>query len=1225
MHRIVLKSSRLVKLLFLVTAFNTALSQSPNSENEFGFAQKLYEDKLFKLAGEQFRAFAKKYPAHEKSDDALFMSGNAYFDDSDFAQAFDSYKNLEISYPQSEWLAAGRFRMAQAIAQQRKFADAAELFKRVPIFHPESEWAARAYLEAGRSYMKSGATKLARDSFLTLIQSYPDAPERFSAHLDLVNSYLQQNEYKEALSHIDGIFRAFGAEFKEPRVYLLRAAIFQKLGQVEEAESLYLKLLKEFPNDNLAQEANFHLGDLYASRKMGNQALSYLDKFVANSSDKELLTQAYIKRAEILYSEHKYDEALKSYNEALLKSQGSATVVIRLNIARTLRQLGRSRDAVEILQTIRSSADSSVVADVYSELVAKLIELRSYQNAIMTINEFKLKFPGHSEIADFYLKNAVVYENDLHDYSKALRAYDQFLERFPFHPDVDEAQLGLARSYERLGDYPLAAREWSNYLSRYPGGDNYTTAKARFDRINETIPLETTHSLLIANLLKKAPQNNDDIEWHIELGKTLLDAKEFVHAAEQFRHVLQVAADLETKRSAYHLLGQAYFKAAEKSLLRGQQNTAESYLDSASISLRFLTNNQDSTQQSDDAFLLLSRIEATRAELLQSPCAKCVEIYREYEKRFPGGRHTDYISMRLANDLLATAADNDLTVLEEALQRYLKIQEASEFYEEAKFKEAFVFTKLGVDTLAVKKWKDFIERFPNGPYSAEALLMKARLERRHQNFDSAIDNLKRLLSDFYYSPLAGVAQKELGDIYFQTGDFQSALDGYRDVNRFRSSINGVNGSVETSDLGYKAAQANDQLGNWEAALSQYLDFVAHNPGHKNVPKALLAVARICQKQNNWALAREYYQKLLQYAPENSIQFQCYKELGDIFFNQDLYDDALAHYLAAVKIAANPTEEEYPAQQVVRCRYKLKQFPVGDSEAEAFKKKFKDAKDADAQFLLDKGNAYISDKNFEQAEKAFKKLRSDFKNTEYGADGEFGLGKVYLITNHTEDALKILTDIPSKYPESPVTPLTYFNLGDFYYKSQQVENAIGAFKNVLAHPKAGKYHQLALRYLIKCYSDIMWWDLAIVSVREYLNTYPYAEDAFNMKIELARLLMNLREYPRAIASFLELQPFASPETEAEIQFYIAQCYREMGNFTRAVAEYLRVKYLTAPTKLPWHVTALFEASKCLLSLGETEQAKTILKKIISSEGLASNFGRFAAQKLEELENEQSANR
>jgi TolA-binding protein len=135
----------------------------------------------------------------------------------------------------------------------------------------------------------------------------------------------------------------------------------------------------------------------------------------------------------------------------------------------------------------------------------------------------------------------------------------------------------------------------------------------------------------------------------------------------------------------------------------------------------------------------------------------------------------------------------------------------------------------------------------------------------------------------------------------------------------------------------------------------------------------------------------------------------------------------------------------------------------------------------------------------------------------------------------------------------------------------------------------------------------------------LDKYPFSKQTYRKKIDLAQALMNLREYNRAIEHFQKLRPFADGQTEAEIQFYIGQCYREMSNFERASAEYLKVRYLTKPSKLPWHVTALFEAGRCLLKIKETEAAKIIFEGIIKEQGSESNFGRFAQKQLDDLEN------
>jgi len=529
----------------------------------------------------------------------------------------------------------------------------------------------------------------------------------------------------------------------------------------------------------------------------------------------------------------------------------------------------------------------------------------------------------------------------------------------------------------------------------------------------------------------------------------------------------------------------------------------------------------------------------------------------------------------------------------EALTLYRKITESfpkSTFFEQAQFKETLVLNSLGADSIAISKLLQFANNYPKSRYIADALFLISRWERKNENYSASLKALERIKSEYYYSPLAAQAQTEIAEIYSQMENFQSAIDNYqksRDLwNEFRVS----NGVSMPSLIHFKEAQALENLGAETEALGKYLTFIRENPEHESLAEAMLAVGRISQKQNDMTFATKYYESILQHFPQPEYQYESRIAIGDILFQMEKYTDARIQYLGAIKIANDISKEKYPTTQAVRCLYKLRQIDVANTETEVFKKRFEDAENEEAQLLFDKGKAYIAEKNFELAEKTFKKLKKDFENTDFGAKGELGLGEVYLITNHTEDALKILANIPAKYPNSEVTPLTYFNLGDFYFKSQQVENAISAFKQVLKHTKAGETYPKALRYLIKCYDHLRLWDQAIASTREYLEKYPDADSTreylekypdadgvFSLKIQLGLFLIKLKEYDRAIIHFRKLQPYVNTETDAEVQYYIGRCFMEMGNFQRAASEYLKVKYLTKPTKLPWDVTAQYEAS------------------------------------------------
>ncbi|MFQ6114757.1 MAG: tetratricopeptide repeat protein, partial [bacterium] len=863
----------------------------------------------------------------------------------------------------------------------------------------------------------------------------------------------------------------------------------------------------------------------------------------------------------------------------------------------------------------------SFIETAYFELTDILINLERFKEALNLIQEYLQRYEQSRNLPQMIFKKGEIFEKHLADYSKALRIYDELVETFPFSPRVDDAQLAIARCYEGLQDYKVAVNEYEKYLSRYPGAENYDRALDRKNLISETTRFELDKGMKeLFTLFENFAEEKERHNWHFELGKVYLKLKMFEDAAEQFKSVVAEYGDGVPRDELFYFMAISYFKLAEKARFQNQKEQAAAYLDSAAVGLNFVLQSQTNSKWAEHAAFLMAKMQLSRLSNEEARRSYLLDLYADWQNRYPDSQYFDFILINLANELSEAAQDSVVTVLQEALTNYQKIIEQfpqSQHFEEAQFREAIALKNLQGDSLAMAKLSQFIETYPNSRYIVEALLLRAQWERQKGDFPAALTDLQRIQTDYFYSPLAAQAEIEMAEIYFQNRDFQSALEHYRKFNELCNEGQREH-EKNTTMIQLKEAQAFENLGRFSEALEKYLAFVLDNPADENLPLALLAVAGIAQKQGSLSFAKEYYEKILQHHPKAQYQCVAHIALGDISFKQEKFQEARSHYLEAVKSGEENSRKKYPASQAIRCLYKAGQIAAADSEVKLFKKQFQNSKMEEAQFLLDKGKACIVDKNFELAQKTFKKLRGDFKNTDYGAQGELGLGEVYLITNHTEKALKILTSIPSKYPQSSVTPLTYYNLGDFYFKSQQVENAINAFRQILAHPEAGAHYQKALRYLVKCYGLTQQWDQALATTREYLEKYPLADDSFVLKIRLGEFLMKLREYDRAIEHFQQLLPYADDESKAEVQFYIGQSFNEMGNFKRAASEFLKVKYLTKPTKWPWHVTAQFEASKCLIRLGEIAQAKIILQRIIKEQGGESNFGRFARKTLEEID-------
>jgi tetratricopeptide (TPR) repeat protein len=131
-------------------------------------------------------------------------------------------------------------------------------------------------------------------------------------------------------------------------------------------------------------------------------------------------------------------------------------------------------------------------------------------------------------------------------------------------------------------------------------------------------------------------------------------------------------------------------------------------------------------------------------------------------------------------------------------------------------------------------------------------------------------------------------------------------------------------------------------------------------------------------------------------------------------------------------------------------------------------------------------------------------------------------------------------------------------------------------------------------------------------------FPDDEMTFNLRIKIGVFLMNLMQFDDAIAHFRKLKPLADAETEPEIQYYIGKSYLNAGKFEQAIAELLRVKFFSKPTKLPWDVTAMYESAQCYVRLKNYDRARQLFQQIVKEQGGESDFGRFAKAKLDELD-------
>ena len=1205
---------------------SSLFAQTSAAEREFNFASKIYEDSLFSLAANEFRTFVDRFPNDTHADDAAFLSGDAYFRIGEYEQAFQLFKTLELSYPQSDLMPKARMLMAQSQLNQHDYAAAAELFRRAAYFHPESDIAPRALLQSADAYRLAGQFEKALSTNLRVLSNYPTSPERLQAHLQIIGLYADQGAYSQAIAQSDLALKSVGPGLRDPRVYQLRAEIYEKTGQISAAESLYEQIVGEFPQTDSAVDAIFHLARLRRDQGDLSGALTHLDKFLAVSKGSGARSEALVTRGLILQQLGRDAEALPALRQAAATGLDELSSPMRLRLGVGLVKAGEYSTAGVVLQKLVGQDTSRVggdveppdeIRDAYYVLARVFLAEGNAQKMLTLTRLYERRHPESGRLAALMMLKGSLYETVLHNYSAALRVYQNVVEDFPKQAEIDAAQFQIAQCYEKLGDYHLALQEYRNYLDRYPGGGFFEEVRDKMAVIEATIPLDSDNGLQqVTSLYLTLSKSTEHPEFAI--AKTSFQLKSFQAAIGQLKELLKEKDDSALRSSVFSYLGKSYFRSGQKAGLLGNTQLSHALYDSAAISLGFVAQNEPNGATREEADYLLVRLAL--ADTSTGQLNNTLEAaYERWLQEYPQGTYKNQVLGWVARNNLERAPE-DTTALQRALTIYQSILSDETAEHRGDLYDGFLqcLQLRNQDSLMVTKASEFIARHARSDYLPRLLLRRASGYEATGDTLAALKDLRRIHSEFFYAPEAKTALLEIGELQMSVGRNHAAANTFSTL---LGDYERNHPEEALSEIGLTAlrerAIAYDRLTMNTEALRDYVTFIVNAPhDHAAVTQTMLSVARIARQQHNDTFAEEFYENVLTGSPSAQEAFIAQVSIADINFDKKLFADAITGYNLARKLAPNESDRRYTDARIIRATYKSKHIQAGDALVATFRQSYK-KDDSRAQFLLDKADAYRASKSFEAAADIYEKVKDDFENTDFGARGEFGLGAVEMVTNHTEEALKILTAIPSKYPNSEVTPLAYYNLGDFYYKSKQLQNAIQAFTRTMKHPKSGELLAKALLYLTKCYKDARMWDQAIALTRKYIETYPDASDNFERRIDLGQLLMSLKEYDRAITHFRKILPYADVESEAAIQFYIAQSYKEIGSLEQAASEFLKVKYLTPETKLPWHVTAMFETGKCMVSLKRFAQAKQIFQRIVSEEGESSNFGQFAIQQLDKL--------
>ncbi len=376
-----------------------------------------------------------------------------------------------------------------------------------------------------------------------------------------------------------------------------------------------------------------------------------------------------------------------------------------------------------------------------------------------------------------------------------------------------------------------------------------------------------------------------------------------------------------------------------------------------------------------------------------------------------------------------------------------------------------------------------MSRYPNSQYFDDALYEKSRALTMLNREVEAIAVLQRLLNDFPRSPLASQGGVQLGQLYYNTGNYQQSINAYKSViSNFPGSDDARNAliSMETvyrdmNDIQSYVDYANALPGGLRITTSKQdsLTYLAAESVYMrgNRTDAQSAMTRYLQTYPNGAYSSDAHYYLGVIADENKNKDQALShfrrviDAGNIRFldNALIYTaeteykngnlrQALADYSRLANSARNATNKQLGQMGVVRAQSQLGNYHEAARAATELLANSNLSPEAVTETRYLRGKAYMQVNETDNAIADFQFISNDTRSV-YGAEAQYILADIFYrwkSYDRAEEQVKefMQKGTPHQYwmaRSMIVLSDTYMAKGDEFQAKQYIESLKNNYK------------------------------------------------------------------------------------------------------------------------------------------------------------------------------------
>jgi len=297
----------------------------------------LFKYRQYNLAEDLYKEVIETFPEALDIAEVYYKMARTLYYKKEYKEAVNQCEEIIAKFPPGEITIKANYLGGNSLLASGELYFALDKYKKIIEQYPETYYARESYLRMAECYFQLGEPEKGISQWRQLTDRYPNSDQAMTTWWNLGRYYTKNNKGPEALEAYRALSERFSKSSLGDDALYWRGKTLQKMGLEDEANSIYEKLLKDYPLSYYAERIIEQREDVnyrwllpvvsISKEKDFTNLEGFLDKYDKINEKGQLL----LLKAELFGEVSFYKEAIIELTGALNYNPGNIFLLFRLS------------------------------------------------------------------------------------------------------------------------------------------------------------------------------------------------------------------------------------------------------------------------------------------------------------------------------------------------------------------------------------------------------------------------------------------------------------------------------------------------------------------------------------------------------------------------------------------------------------------------------------------------------------------------------------------------------------------------------------------------------------------------------------------------------------------------------------------------------------------------------------------------------------------------------